>query len=474
MTRTSTPLKRGDQLEVAIERLAFGGDGLGKYDGIVTFVPNVVPGDRVKISLDKIKKNRLEWSVVEMLEASPLRIVPRCRHFEVCGGCTWQNLSYPDQLKFKHQQVEETLQHLGGFSLRPGVMQPILGCAEPWGYRNKMEFSFGAEGELGDDGDLMLGLHLPGRRYDVFNIEECFLPSEKFAEVVREVREWAQKEGLKVFRSKTNEGFLRNLIIREGQNTGELMVNLVTSDEEFPAGVKERFIERLMSDSDSTRPITSLLWTRVKQGKGRTTTREVSVLAKSSILHEELRLPGGQILRFDIASEAFFQTNTFQAEKLYAEAVQAAGLTGEEVVYDLYCGTGTIGLFCTPMAKQVYGVELNGEAVKNGRKNAEHNGISNIMFVENDVGKFVKAPPKIPPPDVVIVDPPRSGLAGDAPHHVAALKAPRLVYISCNPATLARDLRTLVDAGYELVRVQPVDMFPHTTHIETVVLLNRS
>lgn len=395
------------------------------------------------------------------------------------------------------------LQHLGGFSRevligdgrRPGVTQPIIGCVEPWAYRNKMEFSFGEEGN-GEQGTKpalagRLGLHLPGRRYDVFDLEECFLPSERFAKVVRVVRDFARTEKLMVHHSKRGEGFLRNLILREGQNTGEFMVNLVTSNEEFPAGVKERFVERLMEGVGSAGPITSLLWTRVKQGKGRTTTRSTTVLAGSPILHEELRLPGspagqaGAVLRFDIAPDAFFQTNTFQAEKLYGEVVRAAGLTGKEIVYDLYCGTGTIGLFCAPSAKQVYGVELNADAAENGRQNAEHNEILNITFVESDVGKFVKSPRtasrpdrdethEIPPPDVIIVDPPRAGLVGDSPHHVAALKAPRLVYVSCNPATLARDLRFFADAGYELIRVQPVDMFPQTTHIETVAALQKN
>ncbi|MDP2624578.1 MAG: 23S rRNA (uracil(1939)-C(5))-methyltransferase RlmD, partial [Candidatus Peregrinibacteria bacterium] len=398
-----------------------------------------------------------------------LRVTARCKHFNFCGGCTWQSLAYEDQLKFKEGIVRETLNHLGGFpeDVVERVMRPIIGISDPWYYRNKMELSFG----LSDEGELKLGFHLPKRRYDVLNVEECFLQSATVAELVGAVRRFAIAEGLTVFHGKRNEGLLKNLIIREGKNTGELMVNLETSMDEFKA--IERFATLLTAGVWKGR-INSLIWTRVKQERGTKTQREHQVLSGEAVINEEMHLETGRRLRFEISPDAFFQPNTKQGEVLYATALELAGLTGEEVVYDLYCGTGTIGLFCAHKAKQIYGFEVVKNAIVNARENATRNGIKNAEFEVADVKKLVKQKWSIPKPDVVIVDPPRAGLEGDVCEPISKLGAQKIVYVSCNPATLARDLQLLTQLGYRLELVQPVDMFPQTYHIENVALLVKS
>lgn len=478
-------LKKGDIVEVEIEKLAFGGDGIGKChipeelanrepstrvaEGLVTFVPNVIPGDRVKVSLRKIKSNRLEGQLHELVEPSPKRVEPRCKHFNECGGCVWQNLSYENQLVYKEQQIRETLQHLGGFSEGEvtRVVRPILGCAEPWNYRNKMELSFARSA----DGEVMLGLHKPKMRHEVFDMEECFLQSELVAELAQEVLAFAREEGLNVFDDRTQDGLLRNLVIREGKNTGEVMVNLVTSINSFPQSLK--FKEQFSGGKWSER-ITSLLWTTVMQIPGTPTWTESQILAGKEVIHEELRLETGRVLRFEISRDAFFQPNTKQAEKLYAAAIELAGLSGEEIVYDLYCGTGTIGLFCAHASKHVYGIEVVKNAVENARANARRNDVKNIDFVVGDVGESLHGkfgPVEAPKPDVVIVDPPRAGLNPDVPEKIAELGGQKIVYVSCNPSTQTRDIKEFQKLGYRLEVAQPVDMFPHTYHIENVALL---
>lgn len=466
-------LKKGQIIDLTIDRLAYGGEGLGKFEGKVTFVPNVIPGDRIKAALTKIKSNRMEARLDTLVEPSPLRITPRCPHFDECGGCTWQQLSYEDQLKFKEQQVREALEHVGHFSpdVCDRVMRPILGCPTPWRYRNKMEFSFGTPSL--DDQTARLGLHVPGRRYDIFNLKECHLASPFMAELVMRVRDFVIEAGLTVYHEGRNEGLLRNLLVREGTHTGEWMVALVTSEAPFPEA--DRFRDLFAGDPR----ITSLLHTVKIQRRGVKTSLRSTVLAGAAVIHEELHLENGQVLKFEIGPDAFFQPNTLQAEQLYGRAIALAGLTGTEVVYDLYCGTGTIGMFCAHAAREVYGIELNEEAVRNARSNAARSELTNVHFLCGDVGKVlgqsfdsIGGPP--PPPDVVIVDPPRAGLIGDAPFKVADLRAKTIVYVSCNPATLARDLHVLTHNGYQLEAVQPVDMFPHTYHIENVACLRIS
>ena len=439
-------IKKGTEIEVRIDSLVYGGRGIGEYEGKKVFVDGVAPGDKVRVSLTRIKPRFMEANLREVLEEGAVRIEPRCKHFDVCGGCKWQFLPYEEQLRVKEQQVRDSVERIGGFS--GDLVGEILGCEEPWFYRNKMELSFGPKG--------MLGFYPPGYHYEVFDLEECFLQSTQVAEIAAKVREFARVNGLEVFDKKSHEGFLRNLVIREGKNTGEIMVNLVTAPGEFSQ--KEEFV-RLMEGVDS------VWWTKVFQEEGRRTRLEEELLAGKESLVEKL----GD-LKFDILPQAFFQTNTKQAEMLYSLVVEAACLKGDEVVLDLYCGTGTIGLFCARQARKVVGVEVNAAAVESAKMNAKRNGIENAEFYLGSVDSVLGELPKA---DVVIVDPPRSGLGEKVVDGVCEFGAARIVYVSCNPATLARDAAWLRERGYSLEGVKPVDMFPQTSHVESVAVLSR-
>ncbi len=448
-------LRKGQIVEIRIEKLAFGGKGIGTLeDGRRVFVEGVVPGDRIEASLSKIKKNYAEAECVRVMEEAVVRIDPRCKHFERCGGCKWQMLPYEEQLKYKESQVKEALEHTGG--VVDVEVRSIIGCEEPWFYRNKMEFSFGNESK--EDPEVRLGLHPAGRRVDVFDVEECFLGSEKAAEILERVRGFVREHNLPFYNFRNNEGLLSSLFIREGKNTGEIMVNLVTCKPEFP--LQKEFVE-LLSDV-----ATSIYWTSVKRKRGVPTQFTEHLLFGKRTITEKL----GD-LQFKISPQAFFQPNTRQAEVLYEEVKKAAGLTGEEVVFDLYCGTGTIGLFCARDAKMIYGIELNEDAIKNAKQNMMMNGIENAWFKAGDVDSKLYEVPGVP--DVVIVDPPRSGLGEKVTKKVCDFEPGRIVYVSCDPVNLSRDVKYFKEHGYELKYVQPVDMFPHTYHIENVACLVR-
>src|SRR3989339_396532 len=476
-------MQKGQIINLEIKKLAFGGQGLGVLENVISqkqedetyvartssraedngfrvFADGVVPGDKIEARIKKIKKNYAEADVVSIIEPSPLRIAPKCKHFGKCGGCKWQMLAYEEQLKFKESQVREAMSHVGGLKNVETLVKPIIGCSEPWFYRNKMEFSFGNESK--EDTELRLGLHPAGRHVDIFDVEECFLQSEKSSEILARVRDFARKNNLSFYNSATNEGLLSSLYIRDGKNTGEIMVNLVTC-EEFMLG--KEFCE-LFEDMPE---IVSIYWTKIARKRGmKTQVGEVLLKGKPSI-REELGMrheAEGRSLKFKISPQAFFQPNTHQAEILYSQAVKAAGLTGSEVVFDLYCGTGTIGLFCAHKAKKIYGLELNESAIANAKQNAMLNGIENSWFKAGDVDKSIREIPDTP--DVVIVDPPRAGLGESVVLKIVDFQPKTVVYVSCDPVNLARDLKTFVENGYKVESIQPVDMFPHTYHIENV------
>ncbi len=458
-------LKKGEIVRVKIEKLAFGGKGIGTIeDGRKIFIEGCVPGDLVDASLKKIKKNYVDGDLVNVIEASGDRIQPRCKHFDICGGCKWQMLPYELQIKHKEEQVIETLEHTGGFKGARELVRPIIGCAEPWFYRNKMEFSFGNSSK--DDTEVRLGLHPAGKRIDIFDVEECFLGSETVSDILNRVRGFVREHNLSFYNHIQNEGLLSSLYVREGKNTGEIMINLVTCTSDFKP--QKEFVE-LLSDIPE---VVSIYWTIIKRKRG-TPTRHVEHLlyGKHSIV-EELKRPDGTSLKFKISPQAFFQPNTKQAEILYAQALEAAELTEEDVLFDLYCGTGTIGLFCANKAKQIYGLEINESAIKNAKQNAMLNGVENSWFKAGDVDRSMLEIPSSP--DVVIVDPPRSGLGEKVVRKVADFEPKRIVYVSCNPASLSRDLAIFEELGYKLEYVQPIDMFPHTYHVENVVRLVNS
>ncbi len=447
-------------MELQITDFAFGGAGVGKMDGdLVIFVERVIPGDKVEVSLTRIKKNFCEARLERIITPSPLRIKARCKHFGLCGGCSLQCMDYDEQLKWKEKIVRDSLERIGEIKNPP--IAPIIGSESPWFYRNKMEYSFG-EG-------LKLGLH-PAKSYkDVFNLEECFLESELSAQIAVAVREWAISRKIQPYDPRVNTGVLRNLMVREGKNTSEIMVILFTNGQDFP---NQKDFAKLIGEKFPA--VTSVYRTAVVIKKGHKTAIEEFHLSGKKTLMETLTVKQSDgknaTLKFEILPQAFFQPNTKGAQILYETALNFAGSEGTETIYDLFCGTGTIGMFAASRAEKVIGIELNASAVENARKNAEQNGIKNIAFLCGDIDKML--PELKGKADIIITDPPRCGIFPKTLQKILELRPAKWVYVSCNPTTLARDLKEAITAGYKLKRVQPVDMFPHTYHVETVCELS--
>jgi 23S rRNA (uracil1939-C5)-methyltransferase len=447
LTRAQRPA-RGDELELTIDSLAFGGNGVARHGGYVVFVVGAVPGDRVRARVTRPKRDYAEAITVEILEPSPERIPAHAPH----PGVPWQVLPYERQLEIKQHQVEDSLRRLG--KLDGFVMEPIVPALEQWRYRNKLEYSFGND----DDGDLVFGFHAPGHWERIVSIDDCLIASERSNVASRQVLEWCVSRGLTAYDRRTHEGFLRNLVVREGRRTGQIQVRLVT----MPGPLDSDGLADAV-DCDG------LLWTQF-DGVGETTMLgDTELIAGSDYLDEEL-----SGLRFRISPHAFFQTNTEMAERLYALAGEYAALRGFERVYDLYCGIGTIGLTLAPRAAELWGLELIEPAIADAISNARINEIDNARFFAGDVRLALRELVKeAGSPDVVVVDPPRAGLSQKVVRRTIDASPKRIVYVSCNPTTLAPNAAQLVEAGYVLRKVRPVDMFPQTPHIECVALLER-
>jgi 23S rRNA (uracil1939-C5)-methyltransferase len=453
----AAPVKIGQELDLRIDSLAYGGNGVARHDGFVVFVRGGLPGDRVQARVTKVKRGFAEGAATELLEPGPNRVEAPCRHFGTCGGCRFQDLAYEAQLEAKERQVLDALIRIGRFPEPP--LEPIVPAASVYGYRNKLEYSF-TESEEGVD----LGFHRAGRWDEVIGIEECLLTTELGNAIRLAVRDWAREERLDAYAQATASGYLRHLVVREGRNTGQALVLLVTAPgERFETGYLVDVLRRFPE-------VRSVHWT-VNDTPAERTNLPSTLLWGDEAIEEELLG-----LRFRVRPTAFLQTNTEMAESLYALARERAGLTGRERVFDLYCGTGTIALALAGEAKSVWGVEISEEAVACAVENAELNGIDNVRFRAGNVGQTLESLlAEVGRPDVVVVDPPRAGLAGKALRRTGGLDAGRIVYVSCNPTTLASDLAVLRDDfGYELRRVRPVDMFPHTPHVESVSLLEKA
>ena len=450
MTQAKTPLRPavGDELELVVESLAHGGRGVARSDGYVLFVQGAIPGDRVRARVFKRKRSYGEARVSELLEPAPDRIEPRAAH----PGAPWQVLPYERQLEEKQSQVVDAFERLGGFERAP--VEPIVPAVEQWHYRNKLEYSFGAD----PDGRLVLGFHPPGSWREVVDVSEDVLASAAIDDLRTRVRDWCDAEGLSAHDRETHAGFLRNLVVREGRRTGQLQARLVTSPGDFRAA---HFAEA--ADAHS------VIWTRTAGLAEVTREGESELLVGDGSFEERIGS-----LRFRISPEAFFQTNTEMAERLYGVVAELAGLTGSERVFDLFCGIGTIGLSLAEAASEVWGVEIVEDAVADAIGNAELNGIENARFFAGDIRTAARPlVEQAGQPDVVVVDPPRAGLSQKIVRRIAEMEPKRIVYVSCNPTTLAPNARQLVEAGWTLQRVQPVDMFPQTPHIECVALLGR-
>ncbi len=466
-------LKKGEIIELEISDIAFGGSGIGRYDGKVVFVNSVMRGDKVKASLKRIKKDFMEADLVEIVSKSPERIEPRCPYFERCGGCSFQFMPYEKQLELKKQHVIDSFERIG--KLKNPPVKEVIGCENQYFYRNKMEFSFGYDGEM----NFALGMHVPGRKFDILDLEECYLQSELSVKIVNLMRDFAVKKKWKPFKFSVGEGFLRQLFVREGKNSGEVLVNLVTSNdlpENFEKDKMELVHELLELNqneggSEPDKRITSIYWSEIISKRGvRRQTREHLLFGKRT-LNEKLNLKNGDSLEFDILPQAFFQVNTAQAEILYNRVLELVKRGEHNVVFDLFCGTGTIGLFIAKHVEQVWGVELNEDAVVVARENARKNNIFNIDFFTGDVGKVLERMKDRP--SLIVVDPPRAGLTPKMIDQLNGFGAGEIIYVSCNPATLARDCQLLGEYGYKVQEITPVDMFPHTYHIENVCLLSR-
>ena len=443
--------RRGDELELTIDRLAYGGAGVARTEtGYVVFVRGAVPGDRVRARIGKSKRSWAEAELVELLEPSPERVEPVAPH----PGAPWQVLPYERQLEEKEFQVRDALSRIGGFEDPP--VEPIIPAEQRLRYRNKLEYSFGMD----ESGELVLGFHRPGRFDVIDDVQDDILASERINEVREAVKAWCREEGLTAWDRETQTGVLRNLVVREGRRTGQLQARIVTS----PGS------EFRVAELAAATPADSFLWTRAEGVAETTRGGDTQLVKGSAVLDEEL-----SGLRFRISPDAFFQTNTEMAERLYGEASKLAALSGREKVLDLYCGIGTIALVLALDAGEVWGVELVEEAVRDAIENAKLNGIDNTKFFAGDVRLVMRELlEQSGSPDVIVVDPPRAGLSQKVVRRIIEAEAQRIVYVSCNPTTLAPNARQLVDdGGYELKTVRPVDMFPQTPHIECVALLER-
>lgn len=459
--------------KITITDVAAEGKALAKVNDLVVFVPYVVPGDVVDLQVKRKKNHYAEAVAVKFHEYSPVRAVPFCQHYGICGGCKWQCLPYTEQIKYKQKQVTDNLTRIGKIEL-PEI-SPIIGSEKTEFYRNKLEFTFSnkrwlTEEEVKEDVkyDQMnaVGFHIPGAFDKVLAIEKCWLQDDISNQIRNEIRDYAYEHNYSFFNLRSQEGMLRNLMIRTS-STGELMVLLqckIVEESEMDlmkqllAFVAERFPQ-----------ITSLLYVVNNKCNDTINDLEVMVFKGNDHIFEEM-----EGLRFKIGAKSFYQTNSGQAYNLYKVARNFAGLTGKELVYDLYTGTGTIANFVSRQAKKVIGIEYVPEAIEDAKVNSAINGIDNTLFYAGDMKdiltqEFINQHGR---PDVIITDPPRAGMHDDVINTILFAEPQRIVYVSCNPATQARDL-SLLDAKYKVMAVQPVDMFPHTHHVENVVLLEK-
>jgi len=451
----AAPVTRDQELELTIESLAYGGNGVARLNGFVVFVRRGLPGDTVRARVTKVQRRHAEALATEILRPGPKRVDAPCAHYPACGGCRFQDLAYDAQVESKQAQVADALRRIGGIHEPP--LEPILPAEEVFHYRNKLEYSF-TQLEEGPT----LGFHKAGRWDEVLEIEKCWLTTDLGNAIRNAVREWARTDRLVAYSQEDQTGYLRHLVVREGRNSGQVLVQLVTAaGEKFDTG---GFVDVLRAFPE----VKSIHWSE-NETPAEVTNLPTQLLWGDEAIEEELCG-----LRFRVRPNAFLQTNTQMAERLYGIAQDFAALTGDETVYDLYCGIGTIGLVLAHDALTVWGIDVSEESIACAIENAELNAIGNAAYFAGNVGQaLAELHERSGDPDVVVVDPPRAGLAGKALKRLGEIGAPRIVYVSCNPTTLAGDVKRLAnDYGYELVRAKPVDMFPHTPHVETVALLS--
>lgn len=449
------PVQKNGKYTMTIDRLGTNGEGVGRVDNFTVFVPEALAGEKIEAQVDTVKKTYATGKIVRIIEKSPQRVEPQCKLYYTCGGCQLQHLSYEAQLDIKRQQVVDAVERIGGQKNIP--ILPTLGAENPWNYRNKMQFPVGI-----NDKKIIIGCFAQGS-HKIIDTENCYIQKELNNDIVNAAREVIQKLGISVYNEDRHTGTMRHVVGRVGKN-GECMIVLVTATQELRR----------------SREIVSLL--RKRLPKLVSVHHNVQTYRNNVIMGRETNLIWGRPtikdsigpLSFHISPRSFFQVNTVQAENLYKKALEFANLTGDETVVDAYCGTGTITLFLARKARKVYGIEIVKPAIYDAQKNARDNNIKNAEFI---VGDATAVMPRLYKQgvraDVVVVDPPRAGCTPTVLQTFANMKPKRIVYVSCNPASLARDIAILADLGYKAKKIQPVDMFPQTSHVESVALINR-
>ncbi|WP_173427712.1 23S rRNA (uracil(1939)-C(5))-methyltransferase RlmD [Aneurinibacillus tyrosinisolvens] len=452
--RLDLPVEKNQTLELTIEDLSHEGNGVGRYEGYTLFVPGALPGEKVSVKATRLTKKYGYARLLDIVETSADRREPPCPIYKRCGGCTLQHFDYEAQLAFKRKLVEDNLRRIG--KIENVIVHPTIGMEDPWRYRNKAQIPIGEE-----EGGLVGGFYAQ-RSHEIVNMEKCLIQHEKTDYVIEQVKRIAGKHGVRAYQEETHSGLLRHVVTKIGFATGELMVVLITKEDKIPN--QEALIEELVESIPGVKSVVQ----NVNPKRTNVIFGDVTrVLWGEEYIYDTI----GDV-KFAISARSFYQVNPVQTERLYGKALEYAALTGEENVIDAYCGIGTISLFLAQKAKQVFGVEIVPDAIEDAKRNAVLNGMENVTFAvgeaERVIPRWYEEGNKA---DVIVVDPPRKGCDEALLQTILDMKPERVVYVSCNPSTLARDLRVLEDGGYETVEVQPVDMFPHTTHVECVVRL---
>jgi len=458
-------LKKGDHIEMQIEDDAFQGAGIGKYQGFVVFVPFTVAGDFVSVEVTKIKKKHCEAKLLSIIKPSSDRVDPMCKYFTVCGGCQLQFVKYQKQLEMKKKYVIDSFKKIGEFE--NADISDVIPCDESYYYRNKMEFSFGFDVDF----NFALGMHLPNRIYDILDLDDCKLQSEVSNTIVNYFRELSNKNRWLPYKFSDNTGFLKNLIVRQSKTTGDILVNLLTS-EKIPYNLEEKLILSAEKLSKSC-GLSSIVWSKVISKRGVPKKIEEKVIFGKNYITEKMRIaPGNDSISeyiFQIPASSFFQVNTLQAQVLYSKILELILDRKNDLVFDLFCGTGTIGMILSKFVSKVVGIEINPDSIKVAKENASLNKISNVDFICGDVFDVLKTYRE--KPSYVVLDPPRAGLTNKLIEKLLEYNLKEILYVSCNPATLARDCSIFAKSGYTLKKVVPVDMFPHTYHVENIAVL---
>lgn len=448
-------MRKGSEILVKIEKTEFPSMGIGREGERTIYVKNSFPGQTVKGRVKKKKADYAELKPLEVVERAEYEIDAKCPHFGICGGCSSQTLTYEKQLELLGEEVKNLFIDA---NISTGEYEGVTGSLNQWEYRNKMEFTFG---DMEKGGELTLGMHIKNKSFGIINVDQCKIVDEDFRKIISLTVEYFRKQDLPYYRVMKREGYLRHLVIRKAKNTGELMVNLVTTTQiDFDL---TEYVE-LLKSANFDGKLVSILHTENDSFSDAVIADKLNVLYGIDHIQEELLG-----LKFKISPFSFFQTNTKGAEGLYSIVREYMGDSENKVVFDLYCGTGTIGQIVAPKAKKVVGIELIEEAVEAAKENAKLNGLDNCEFLAGDVAEIIKTVKD--KPDIIILDPPRSGVHPKALDYVIKFKAKEIIYVSCNPKTLVNDLKVLTDSGYEIVKTRVKDMFPNTPHGETVVKL---